>query len=151
MSTFTYDHSIQSPTSTTSDTFGFSPDGKYLALGDTIARQIHILDVERQEVTCIPTVAPPTSFVWDTVEPRKFIIGFSDGTLAFHSFGGTEVFKTRFDSLKDRGTVQSLALSRNGLTLAIAVSHGDVYLFYRKACAGVFFPLSKAAYMKPLP
>lgn len=117
-----------------------------MALGDTITRQIHILDVDYQEVTCIPTVAPPTSFVWDTVEPRKFIIGFSDGTLAFHSFGNIEVSKTQFDSLKDRGTIQSLALSRNGLTLAVAVSHGDVYIFYRKTCAGLPFPLSVVAH-----
>ena len=146
MLTFAYDHSMQSPTPTTSHIFGFSQDGNYLALGDTITRQIHILDVDYQEVTCIPTVAPPTSFVWDTVEPRKFIIGFSDGTLAFHSFGNIEVSKTQFDSLKDRGTIQSLALSRNGLTLAVAVSHGDVYIFYRKTCAGLPFPLSVVAH-----
>jgi WD40 repeat protein len=139
MATFTYDHSIQSPTSTTSHIFGFSHNGTYLALGDMTTRRICLLDIDKQEMTCIPTITPPTSFAWNPVDSRKFIVGFSDGTFASHSFSDTEVSKTRFDSLKDRGAIQSLALSRNGSTLAIAISHGDVYIFYRKACAGMFF------------
>ena len=138
MTTFNYGHSFESPTSEISNIFGFSHRGKYLALGDGIACRVYILDVEQQEITCIPTVVAPTSLVWDPIKPKQFIVGFGNGRFSLCSFRGVEVSETRFDGLEGRGAVQSLALTVDGLTLAVAVSHGDIFIFHRKSCSGTF-------------
>jgi len=138
MATFTYDHSIESPAPNISHIFGFSHQRKYLALGDGVARQVYIIDTNLQEVTCIPTVVAPTSLVWDPVEAKQFVVGFKNGRFSLCSFRGVEVSEIRFDALEDRGAVQSMALTRDGLTLAIAVSHGDVFIFNRKSYDGTF-------------
>ena len=141
MATFTYDHSIKSPASTISHIFGFSHQGKYLALGDGIACRVYVIDNDVQEVICIPTVVTPTSLVWDHVEAGQFIVGFKNGRFSLCSFRGVEVSEIRFGALEGRGAVQSLALTRDGLTLAVAISHGDVFIFKRKTYSGMF-PLS---------
>ena len=142
MTTFTYSHSIESPTSKISHIFGFSRQGKYLALGDGVARRIYILDTEQQEATCIPTVVALTSLVWDPIKPKQFVVGFGNGRFSLCSFLGVEISEIRFDALVGRGAVQSLALAANGLTLAVAVSYGDVFIFHRKSCSGTFLSFS---------
>lgn len=144
MATFTYDHSIESPTSTISHIFGFSHQGKYLALGDGVARRVYVIDNDLQEVICIPTVVAPTSLVWDPVDAKQFIVGFKNGRFSLCSFRGVVVSEVRFDTLEGRGAVQSLALTRDGLTLAVAASHGDVFIFNRKSYRGMFLLLRLA-------
>lgn len=138
MATFTYDHSIESPSSNISHVFGFSHEGTYLALGDSVARRVHILETDMKRVTCIPTVVASTSLVWDPVETKQFIVGFDNGKFSICSFRDVEVTEVKFDALKDRGAVQSLALTRDGLTLAVAVSLGDVFIFKRTSHDGTF-------------
>lgn len=142
MATFTYDHSIESPAVNISHIFGFSHQGKHLALADGIARRVYIIDTDLQEGNCIPTVVSPTSLVWDPVEAQQFIVGFRNGRFSLCSFRGAEVSETRFDALEDRGAVQSLALTADGLTLAVAISHGGVFIFNRKSYGGMFLSLS---------
>ena len=145
MTTFTYDHSVESPASNISHIFGFSHQGKYLAISDGIARRVYVFDANLQEVTCIPTVVAPTSLAWDPVEAKQFIVGFKNGGFSLCSFRDVKVSEIRFDALEDRGAIQSLALTRDGLTLAVAVSYGDVFVFNRKSYNGTLLSFSDAS------
>lgn len=144
MATFTYDHSIGSPSPDISHIFGFSHQGKYLAFGDDMARRVYIIDNDPQQITCIPTVVAPTALTWDPIEAEQFIVGFRNGRFSVCSFKGVEISEVRYDALEDRGAIQSLALTPNGLTLAIAISHGDVFVFNRRSYSGMFPSLSRA-------
>lgn len=138
MATFTYDHSIESPTPNISQVFGFSHEGFYLALGDSVDRRVYIIETDLRVVTCIPVVGPPTSLVWDSIDTKQFVVGFNDGRLSLCSFRSIHLSETRFNVLEGRGAVTSLALTRDGLTLAVAVSNGDVVIFKRKSPSSMF-------------
>lgn len=143
MATFTYDHSIGSPSSTISHVFGFSRQGKYLALGDDPACRVYIIDNDPvQNIACIPTVVAPTAFIWDPIKVEQFIVGFANGRFSLCSFRSVEISEVRFNNLEDRGAVQSLALTGDGLVLAVAISHGDVFVFKRTSYTGMFLSLS---------
>lgn len=145
MAIFTYDHSIGSPSPYISQIFGFSHQGKYLAFGDETAGRVYIVDNDPQQVICIPTVAAPTALTWDPIEAEQFIVGFRNGRFSSCSFRGVEISEVRNCSLEDRGAVQSLALTPNGLTLAVAISHGDVFVFNRKTYSGISPSLRRTA------
>lgn len=135
MTAFTHQITYRLPADPVGRILEFSPTGKYLAIGDSVGCEVRIVDcTERSSiVSCVATTETPTSFVWDPAQSEKYVVGFADGTFSSFATGREEV---RIDFLCGQGAITALALSDDGLVLAVAIALDSVYIFRRKSFAG---------------
>jgi len=135
MTTFTLQIAYRLPASPVGGILEFSPAGKHLAIGDNIGRGIRIVDsTERSSIASfVATTEIPNSFVWDPIQPGKFVVGFVDGTFVSFAAGREEI---RVHFLYERGAITTLALSNDSLVLAAAVGLHSVFVFRRKSFGG---------------
>lgn len=135
MTTFAHEITYRLPADPVGQILEFSPAGKHLAIGDNIGRGIHIVDcTQRSSVASfVATAEIPSSFVWDPVQLEKCVVGFVDGTFILFAEGREE---SRVDFLHERGTITTLALSSDGLVLAVAVDLDNLFVFHRESFAG---------------
>lgn len=129
----------------------FSPTGKYLAISDDVGRGVRIVDCTQRPSTSLLMDMPgiPSSFVWDPVQPDKFVVGFADGTLASFAKGRAE---TRVHFLHDQGPITALALNNDSTILAVVVDMDSIFVFRRESLAGeATIPLRTRAITQRLP
>lgn len=131
--TMTFYHltsSIRSPGRST--TFlEFSPDSRFLAIGDRDLSSLFILDGRTGYYLSAATLAKPTALVWDTTE--TFYVGLSNGCfvhyqidLETHKFVKGAMNKTLC------GVFPVTAIALNEVSTVLALSVGpDVFIFHR--------------------
>lgn len=135
MTIFTRQTTCRLPAGPVGRILEFSPTGECLAISGNAGRGVRIVDFTNcpSTVSLIDTPETPSSFVWDHIQPGRFIVGFVDGTFTSFAKGREE---TRVHSLRDRGPVTALALSNDSMVLAAIVDSDHVFIFRRDSFAG---------------
>jgi hypothetical protein len=143
MNDYELDFTIPSPGIST--TFvEFSPDGRFLAVGDQRLSSLYILDkfAAFHPTIAVTTLAAPTAIVWETTE--TFYVGLRDGHFFHYRVYPKEkqlVQGVPNGFLRDEGfPITAMALDAESRTLVVSVGPG-VFAFRRVRATSKFYLL----------
>ena len=130
-----YELNFTIPSPADSSTFmEFSPNGRFLAVGDQELSSLHVLDKPagfHPKISAI-TLGQPTALVWET--DGTFFVGLSDGYFIHHKINlrnNRLVEGTVNGSLREEGLpVTAMALGADSRTLVVSVG-AKVFAFRR--------------------
>jgi hypothetical protein len=119
----------------------FSPNGRFLAVGDQDSSSLYLLDRLAGFHPTIASVTPaqPTALVWET--SKAFYVGLSDGWFVHYRVdpGGKKLVEGAMNSLfYGKFPTTAIALDAESRTLVLSVGP-DVFAF-RRIRASTFYP-----------
>ena len=122
----------------------FSPNGRFLAVGDQESSSLYILDRLAGFHPKVSTVTPAksTALVWES--SRAFYVGLSDGRFVHYKIdlGGNRLVKGAVNSLFYGGfPTTAIALDVESKTLALSVGP-DVFVLRRIRATSEFYSLT---------
>jgi hypothetical protein len=122
----------------------FSPNGRFLAVGDRDSSSLYILDKLAGFHPTISTATPakPTALVWET--SKAFYVGLSDGRFVHYQIdlGGRKLVKGATNSVFCGGfPATAIALDVEARTLVMSVGP-DVFAFRRIRAMSMFCSLA---------
>ena len=122
----------------------FSPNGRFLAVGDQVSSSLYILDrlAGFHQKISATTSAKPTALVWET--STTFYVGLGDGRFIHYKIdiGGNRLVKGAANGLFYGGfPVTAIALDVESKTLVLSVGP-DVFAFRRVCATSEFYLLT---------
>jgi len=121
----------------------FSPNSRFLAVGDQDLCSLYILDklAGFHQTISSPTPAKPTALVWET--PTTFYVGLSDGRFIHYRIDlvGDKLVKGTVNNSCGVFPVTAIALDVEAKTLVMSVGP-DVFAFRRVRATSRFFLLA---------
>lgn len=125
-----YELNFTVPSPRNSTTFvEFSPNGRFLAVGDRDSSSLYILDrlTGFHPTISTATSAKPTALVWET--SKALYVGLSDGRFVHYQIGGDKLVKGVTNSLFHGGfPITAISLDMESRTLVLSVGP-DVFAF----------------------
>jgi hypothetical protein len=122
----------------------FSPNGRFLAVGDRDFPFLYILDrlAGFHPTISVATSAKPTALVWET--SKAFYVGLSDGCFIYYriDLGGNKLVKGAANNLfHGMFPIAAIALDAESKTLVLSVGP-DVFAFRRIRTTSMFYSLT---------
>ena len=119
----------------------FSPNGRFLAVGDRGRSSLYILDKLAGFHPTISAIMPfqPTALVWES--PKAFYVGLSDGSFVHYwvDVGNRKLVKGVINnSFHGEFPATAIALDVESKTLVLSVGP-DVFAFRRVRATSAFF------------
>lgn len=119
----------------------FSPNGRFLAVGDWGFSSLHILDklAGFHSTISVATPAKPTALVWET--SKAFYVGLSDGRFIQYRIdtGGGRLVKGAVNNLF-HGVFPATAIALDAESRTLVLSVGpDVFAFRRVRATSMFY------------
>ena len=120
----------------------FSPNGRFLAVGDGDSSSLSILDRLAGFHRTISATTPtkPTALVWET--SKTFYVGLSDGRFIHYQLAGNKIVKGTINNLFYGGfPATAIALDAESKTLVLSVGP-DIFAFRRiRATGALYLPI----------
>lgn len=122
----------------------FSPNGRFLAVGDRVSSVLYILDnlAGFRPTISVATLAKPTALVWET--SKSFYVGSSDGRFTHYQIdvGGGKLVPGAVNSLfYGQFPITAIALNAESKTLVLSVGP-HVFMFRRIRVTSMSYSLA---------